>query len=146
VPTTRSLGLDLGDKRIGVAVSVPDTLLAYPLTTLASKDDVSDVEAIIELSRQHQVERIVVGLPRSMDGSLGQQAEKVTSFVKLLSHSTVIPVVMWDERLSTVAAEKLMLESGKSREKRKAQRDAVAAALILQSFLDGQRPPGSRDD
>lgn len=129
-----------------MAVSIPDTSMAHPLTTLARKDDVSDVEAILDLTRQYQVERIVVGLPRSMDGSLGQQAEKVTSFVRLLSHSTVIPVVVWDERLSTVAAEKLMIESGKSREKRRAQRDAVAATLILQGFLDRQHAHEPQDD
>ncbi len=136
----------MGDKRIGVAVSDPLGFLARPLTTLTRGETTADVGAILELVRQYEAERIVVGLPRSMDGSLGHQAEKVLSFIEVLSHATTTPVEVWDERLSTVAAEKLMIESGKKREKRKAQRDEVAAAVILQGYLDRQHAPGWQDD
>jgi putative Holliday junction resolvase len=136
----------MGEKRIGVAVSDPLGFLARPLTTLTRNELIDDIEAILELVRQYEAERIIVGLPRSMNGSLGQQAERVRSFIEFLSQSTLIPVEAWDERLSTVAAEKLMIESGKKRGKRKAQRDEVAAALILQGYLDRQRASGDQDE
>lgn len=129
------LGLDVGDKRIGVAFA--DGLLAIPLTVLDRAGEESDMEKLLALAREHGAERIVVGLPLSMNGSIGRQAEKVLAFSRSLSEHVDIPVDTWDERLSTVAAERLLLDSGMKREKRKGKRDAMAAAIILQAYLDG---------
>jgi putative Holliday junction resolvase len=121
---------------------------------LSNKDENATIVNIIELVEQYQVERIVIGLPYSLDGSLNQQAKKVTAFAERLrnavatlnegeakqSRLTELDIQLWDERLSTKAAEKLMLEAGTKRNKRKQQRDAVAAAFILQGFLDSRRP------
>ena len=157
----RSLGLDVGDKRTGVAVSDPLGILATPLTVLVSKDEDALIDEILKLVEQHKVECIVVGLPRRLNGELGKQASKVTAFVDKLSwqakHSNLnqLDVQLWDERLSTKAAERLKTETGgkgsklRSRAKRgaknhsfsvKAEVDAIAAAFILQSFLDSHRP------
>ena len=129
------LGLDVGDKRIGVAFA--DGLLAIPLTVVDRAGEEADMEKLLALSREHGVERIVVGLPLSMNGSIGRQAEKVLAFSRSLSEHVDIPVDTWDERLSTVSAERLLLDSGMKREKRKGKRDAMAAAIILQAYLDG---------
>jgi len=96
----------------------------------------ADVEAIINIISQHQVKQIVVGLPLSMDGSLGNQAEKVKAFVQKLSSHTEVPVEFRDERLSTVAAKRLIRAANVRKTRRKKQDDAIAAALILQSYLD----------
>ena len=157
----RSLGLDVGDKRIGVAVSDPDGTIAFSLTTIANEDGEIAIKDVIKLAKQNEVERIVIGLPLCLDGSLGQQAEKVTAFAdKLLleaeqSDLKCVDIRMWDERLSTVAATRLMVEAGwknklppgskdAGRKKPKKDRgssakvtvDAMAAAFILQGFLD----------
>lgn len=129
------LGLDVGDKRIGVAFA--DGLLAIPLTVVDRAGEEADMEKLLALAREHGVERIVVGLPLSMNGSIGRQAEKVLAFSRSLSEHVDIPVDTWDERLSTVSAERLLLDSGMKREKRKGKRDAMAAAIILQAYLDG---------
>jgi len=129
------LGLDVGDKRIGVALA--DGLLAIPLTVVDRAGEEADMEKLLALAREHGAERIVVGLPLSMNGSIGRQAEKVLAFSRALSEHVNIPVDTWDERLSTVSAERLLLDSGMKREKRKGKRDAMAAAIILQAYLDG---------
>ena len=129
----RSLGLDIGDKRIGVALSDPQGILASPLTIIDRKDEPSDIEAIVTIIGQNQVGRIIVGLPLSMDGSIGSQAEKVKAFTQELSNHTEVPVEFRDERLSTVSAKRLMQTVRKTKQ---ARHDAVAAALILQSYLD----------
>jgi putative Holliday junction resolvase len=135
----RILGLDIGEKRIGVALSDPSGILASPLTQISRTGTRTAIEAILQLVRQHEVEHIVAGLPYSMDGSLGQQAELVQDFLQKLSLCLEIPVETWDERLSTVAAERLMAEAGVGKERRKKRVDAAAAALILQGYLDRQR-------
>ena len=130
---TRNLGLDIGDKRIGVALSDPLGILASPLTIINRRNEGSDVEAIINIIDQNQVGRIIVGLPRSMDGSIGKQAEKVKAFAQELCNHTDVPVEFRDERLSTVSAKRLMRgirKIGKTGD------DAIAAALILQAYLD----------
>jgi len=157
----RSLGLDVGDKRTGVAISDPQGILATPLTVLASKDEDALINEIIKLVEQYKAECIVVGLPRRLNGELGKQAGKVTDFADKLSWQAKqsslnqLDVKLWDERFSTKAAERLMIEAGgkgsklRSRAKRgarnhsfsvKAEVDAVAAAFILQGFLDSHRP------
>ena len=128
------LGLDVGEKRIGVALA--DGLLAIPLTVIDRAGEEADLERVLALAEEHGVKRIVVGLPRSLDGSIGKQAERVLSFSSALSESTAVPVDTWDERLSTVSAERLLLGAGVKRDKRRARRDAMAAAIILQSYLD----------
>lgn len=130
---TRSLGLDIGDKRIGVALSDPQGILASPLTIIDRRDDLTDVEAIITIIDQNQVGQIIVGLPLSMDGSISNQAEKVKAFTRQLSNHTEVPIKFRDERLSTVSAKRLMQTVRKTK---KTRDDAVAAALILQSYLD----------
>jgi len=142
----RSLGLDIGDKRTGVAISDSEGLLAVPLTVIANQSEDTTIDDIIKLVEQHQIERIVVGLPRSLNGSLGPQADKVTAFVEKLqnviadktkrSHLSQIDIKLWDERFSTLAVEKLMVEAGTKKNKRNEHRDALAAAFILQGFLD----------
>jgi len=128
------LGLDVGDKRIGV--SLADGLLAIPLTVIDRTGEGANLEQLLALAREHGVERIVVGLPLSMNGSIGRQAEKVISFSRALSKSTNVPIDTWDERLSTVAAERQLLDAGLKRGKRRMRRDATAAAIILQAYLD----------
>jgi putative Holliday junction resolvase len=146
----RSLGLDVGDKRTGVAVSDPQGILATPLTVLASEDEDALINEILKLAEQYEVERIVVGLPYSLDGHLGEQAEKAISFSEKLSHHG-LDIQLWDERLSTKGAERLKTEAGGKGSKlrpgakrgaknhgfsAKAGIDAIAAAYILQGFLD----------
>ena len=138
---TRSLGLDIGDKRIGVALSDPQGILASPLTIIDRTGETADFEAIIDIVGQQQVGRIIVGLPRSMNGSLGMQAEKVKAFVGQLCGHIEIPLEFRDERLSTVSARRLMREAGGGKKrKEKARDDAIAAAIILQGYLDEEIP------
>ena len=132
----RSLGLDIGDKRVGVALSDPDGLLASPFTIIYRSDEASDIKTITDIVSQYRVGQIIVGLPRSMDGSLGKQAEKVIAFADNLSNHSGLPVEFRDERLSTVSA-KLLMRTVKTRKSgEKVRHDAVAAALVLQSYLD----------
>ena len=119
-----------------MALSDPNGILASPLTIINCQDDITDVEVITGIISQQQVKQVIVGLPRSMDGSLGEQAEKVKAFTqKLCSHSEV-PVEFRDERLTTVSAKRLMRAANTKKAKRKARYDAIAAALILQGYLD----------
>ena len=137
----RSLGLDIGDKRTGVAISDSEGLLAVPLSVIANQSEDTTIDDIIKLVEQHRIERIVVGLPRSLNGSLGPQADKVTAFAEKLSlrakrSNLNVDIQLWDERFSSVAAEKLMVRAGTKKNKRNEHRDALAAAFILQGFLD----------
>ncbi len=132
----RSLGLDIGDKRIGVALSDPMAVLASPLTIINRQDDLAAIEAITEIVNQRQVKHIIVGLPRSMDGSIGKQAEKVMAFTQKLRQHTKVPVEFRDERLTTVLAKRLMRASYTKRARKESRDDAVAAAVILQAYLD----------
>ena len=142
----RVLGLDVGESRIGVALSDPLGMMASALTVIGVKSTESAIQEILGLVAQYEVERIVVGLPRSLDGSIGKQAQSVLDFVELLSQRTSVPVATWDERLSTVAAERVLLEAGTKREKRRQHRDAVAAAIVLQAYLDRERIQASTQD
>jgi putative Holliday junction resolvase len=137
----RSLGLDIGDKRIGVALSDPGGILASPFTIINRRDESLDIEAIIDIIRRQQVGRVIVGLPRSMDGSLGKQAEKVKAFVQKLCSHIQVPVEYRDERLTTVMAERLRRAASSKKTRRKARDDAQAAALILQGYLDEEHEP-----
>ncbi len=130
---TRSLGLDIGDRWIGVAMSDPQGILASPHTIIRRTDESSGINAILAIIDQNQVGAVVVGLPLSLKGSIGSQAEKVQSFVQELSAHTKVPIEYRDERLTTVEAQRLMRMTKKGRKDRD---DAVAAALILQEYLD----------
>ncbi|MFO8143599.1 MAG: Holliday junction resolvase RuvX [Dehalococcoidales bacterium] len=127
------LGLDIGDKRIGVSLSDPQGMLASPLTIIGRRDNESDIRAIGEIVGLHQVERIIAGLPLSMDGGFSKQTEKVRAFVESLRCGIKVPVEYRDERLSTVSARRLMRNG---RNKKTGYDDAVAASIILQSYLD----------
>jgi len=129
----RVLALDIGDKRIGVALSDPLGILATPLTIIERRDEPADIGTILEIVDRNQVGQVIVGLPLSMDGTVGPQAEKVKAFTGELSHRTEVPVTFRDERLSTVSAKRLLHEAGRSW---KTRDDAAAAALILQGYLD----------
>jgi len=157
----RSLGLDVGDKRIGVALSDPEGVIAFSLTTIAAADRNAAIENIIQLAEQYETQHIVVGLPLCLDGKLGTQAEKVMSFADELSSQaklgnlSQVNIQLWDERLSTIAAERLLIEaqdggnkpksaikkkiSSKKRDSPRNGVDAMAAAFILQGFLDSLR-------
>ncbi len=135
----RILGLDVGDKRIGVAVSDPEEIIASPLTVINRDDDNAAISAIIQLVGQYDAKRIVIGLPYSLDGSLGMQASKVKDFVDKLSQNTGVTIELWDERLSTVAAERLLRGAGNKKAREKSRLDAAAAAFILQGYLDSQK-------
>jgi len=116
-----------------VALSDPQGILASPLTIIESSGDRADIEAIIHIVRQHEVGRIIVGLPLSMDGRIGKQAEKVKTFTQELCRHTEVPVKFRDERLSTVSAKRLKQAAGRGK---KARHDAMAAAVVLQGYLD----------
>jgi len=130
------MGLDPGSKRVGVAVSDALGLIASSLTTLIHRRDEDLVAEIGDLARQLGVERIVVGLPIRMDGSLGPEALQAQALAESLEAALGLPVVTWDERFSTQAVERVLIEADLSRKKRKTVRDKVAAAYILQGYLD----------
>ena len=132
---SRVLGLDVGDRRIGVALSDERRLIASPLTVIQSVGWGPDSREILRLMREHGAELIVCGLPRNMDGSIGFQAEKVQRFMQVLTEQSV-PVEWMDERLTTVSATQALIEGGVRREDRKRSVDKVAAAVILQAWLD----------
>ena len=134
----RIMGLDVGERRIGVALSDTLGLTAQRLTVLTRQNALADAKTIGVLAAQHGVETIVVGLPLTMRGEQGTQAKRVTSFVETLRRNTAVPIQWMDERLTTVQGERALLETGASRRKRKQVIDQVAAQLILQQFLDAQ--------
>ncbi|MFC1860091.1 Holliday junction resolvase RuvX [Chloroflexota bacterium] len=136
VSITRSLGLDIGDRRIGVALSDPGGSLATPFTIINCQNDTTDVRAITDIINQYDVKKVIVGLPLLMDGSLGEQAEKVRAFIQKLCQHTEVPVEFRDERLTTVSAKRLMRATNTRKAKKNVRHDAIAAALILEGYLD----------
>ncbi|MGL4913519.1 MAG: Holliday junction resolvase RuvX [Romboutsia sp.] len=135
----RIMGLDVGDKTIGVAVSDIMGLTAQGITTVKRIGKKKDIEALKEIIKERQVNKIVSGLPKNMNGTMGPQGEKVIKFCELLEEQTGIKVEFWDERLSTVSAERTLIEGNVRRENRKSVIDMVAAVIILQGYLDRQR-------
>jgi len=133
------LGLDIGDKRIGVALSDAEGILASPFTIISRRDETTDIETIINIISRYQVKQVIVGLPRSMDGSIGKQAEKVKAFTQKLCQHIEVPLEFRDERLSTISAKRLMQAVSTKKTKEKVRYDAIAAALILQGYLDEVR-------
>lgn len=132
----RHLGLDVGDKLIGAALSDETATLASGLETIRRVGPRKDVRAVADLVRRHEVAEVVVGLPRKLDGSLGPQAQKVIAFMEALRPVVRVPVVPWDERFTSVVANQVLIEADRSRRERKALVDKVSAILILQNYLD----------
>ena len=133
----KTIGLDLGEKRIGVAVSDDEGRVAIPAGTLAGDKPQAEVIAdILELAQQYAAERIIVGMPTSLSGQAGPAAQKVSDFVEALGERSAVEIAVWDERLTTAQAEKAMLADGVSHQRRRSNIDKIAAALILQSYLD----------
>ncbi len=132
----RFLGLDVGDKTIGLALSDESATIASGLPTLRRIGPKKDVKIIADLVRQREVGEVVVGLPLKLDGQTGAQAQKVLAFIESLKPALKVPLVPWDERFTTVAAEQVLIEADVSRKGRRAVVDKVAAILILQSYLD----------
>lgn len=135
----RIMGLDIGDKTIGVAVSDLMGLTAQGVTTIKRIGKKKDIEAIKQIIAEKQVNKIVSGLPKNMNGTVGTQGEKVQKFCELLKEETNLPIEFWDERLSTVAAERSLIEGNVRRENRKKVIDMLAAVIILQGYLDLHR-------
>ncbi|MDD2496987.1 MAG: Holliday junction resolvase RuvX [Desulfitobacteriaceae bacterium] len=133
----RLMGLDVGERTIGVAVSDPFGWTAQGIMTIRRFETIeNDVKQLKDLVTKYQVTQIVVGLPKNMNGTLGPSAEKCQNMADILRESTGLPVVLWDERLSTMAAERTLLEGNISRKKRKQVIDKMAAVIILQGYLD----------
>ena len=132
----RILGLDVGDVRIGVAVSDPLEVIAQPLASVKRISVSKDVESIKRLAEENETGKIVVGIPKTLDDEVGIQAQKVLDFFESLSKALEIPIVLWDERFTTAEAERALIEADMSRRKRKKVIDKVAAVLILQGYLD----------
>jgi len=135
----RIMGLDIGDKTIGVAVSDLMGLTAQGVKTVKRVGKKKDIEELKAIIKERQVTKIVSGLPKNMNGTLGPQGEKVIKFCELLEQETGIKIEYWDERLSTVAAERTLIQGNVRRENRKGVIDMVAAVIILQGYLDRQR-------
>lgn len=135
----RIMGLDIGDKTIGVAVSDLMGLTAQGVKTVRRIGKKKDIEELKSIISERQVTKIVSGLPKNMNGTLGPQGEKVIKFCELLEQETGIKIEYWDERLSTVAAERTLIQGNVRRENRKGVIDMVAAVIILQGYLDRQR-------
>ena len=135
----RYIGLDVGDRTIGVAISDPFLLTAQSLMTIKRKSKIEDIEIINDIIKEKDVTKIIVGLPKNMNNTVGPQAKKVKTFVKELRKHTDLEIVYVDERLTTVSATRVLIEQNVSRKKRKDVIDSVAATYILQTYLDMRR-------
>ncbi len=139
----RILALDVGEKRIGLAVSDPLGITAQGLEVLIRKNREADLARLLEVAREWRVQRVVVGLPRHMDGRLGAAAPKILELVKTLQEALGVDVVTWEERLTTVEAERVLLQADVSRKRRRQVVDQLAAVLILQNYLDHRQQQGN---
>ncbi|MBX9938403.1 MAG: Holliday junction resolvase RuvX [Candidatus Obscuribacterales bacterium] len=137
----RIIGLDIGDRRIGVAISDPLRITAAGLETIERTNVRADVQKVRDIALRHGAVLIVVGLPQNMDGSMGEQSEKVKSFARKLAREINIPIVYEDERLTTISAIRTLTIQGVKTGHNKALVDQQAAAIILQKFLDRKEPP-----
>ncbi len=138
IPNMRILAIDYGSQRIGFALSDPTGTLARPLPFLPAKPDAKLAREIADLATKHEAHRILLGLPRHMDGSIGEAAAKVQAFAAVLRQATTIPIQLIDERLSTVQASRQLQEAGKNTRKQRGQIDSEAACVLLQGHLDSQ--------
>lgn len=133
----KALGIDLGDARVGVAVSDDLGMLAHPLETISVKST-PVLKRVLAIAAERSATTIVVGMPRNMNGSLGPAAEKAKAFIDELRRESSMRIVAWDERLSTVSAQRALQEAGRNTKKQRAVIDQVAAQIILQNWLDSQ--------
>jgi len=138
-PGARLMGLDLGSKTIGVATSDLTRAIATPVETIARKKFTSDAAQLLAVAARENIGLIVLGLPVNMDGSEGPRAQSTRAFARNLARLTPIPILFWDERLSTAAVERMLIEADQSRARRDAVVDKLAAAWILQAALDSLR-------
>jgi len=139
----RIMGLDVGDKTIGIAISDALGITAQGLEVLRRTGNLNqDLQTLKQITRKQEVTKVVVGLPRNMNGTLGPQGEKVLDFARKLEEALQLPVETWDERLSTVEAERLLISADISRGKRRKIIDKMAAAIILQGYLDSRPATG----
>jgi len=132
----RILGIDYGHRRLGIAVSDDEKILASPLPVYSRRNLDVDLAFLLDIVKENEVERAVVGLPRNMNGSIGKMAKEVLSFAGKLQRKINIPVSTFDERMTSVEAERVLVETNLSRKRRKGLRDSIAAVLILQGYLD----------
>ncbi len=135
----RVLGIDYGDSRTGIAISDPMGWTAQGLETIAGKGKKKVVGHIIEIIEEYDVDKIVIGLPKNMNGTVGERGELTLAFIEKLKKKTDIAIIQWDERLTTVAAHRTLNETNVRGKKRKAIVDTVAATYILQGYLDSVR-------
>ncbi|MEM6962109.1 MAG: Holliday junction resolvase RuvX [Myxococcota bacterium] len=133
------LGVDPGLSRIGLAISDEEWLWAFPLETVKNEGEQKVLIRIAQLISTHQVGRIVVGFPLRLDGKEGPEARRARRFRNCLAEASALPVELWDERLTTVAAERCMRDSGVNSKKQRARVDQAAASILLQSYLDAKR-------
>jgi len=138
----RVLAIDPGTVRLGLALSDPSGTIAQPLSVLSRRSEAEDLDALKDLVARHDVGQIVIGLPRLMDGRLESAALQAQGFGAKVQQATGRPVAYWDERLTTVAAERYLIDQGKRRRKRRQEVDRMAATLLLQGYLDYQRGRG----
>lgn len=137
----RIMAIDYGDAHTGVAISDPTGLLAGFTTTFTAYRPDTVTERLAALAREHGAEELVLGYPRNMDGSIGPRAEKAEALAELLREATGLPVVLWDERRTTVDAHQILFHAGKNGKQRKSTVDAVAASLILEGYLTYKKRP-----
>jgi len=136
----RVLGVDLGTARIGLALSDATGAFASPLTVIASRGRANDLARIAEVVDSNEVGQVVIGMPTTLRGEHGLAAQQAEAFARELAEQLGVPVTTWDERMTTVVAERALIAAGERREHRRDTRDKVAAAVMLQSYLDAQRP------
>jgi len=132
----RVMGLDIGEKIIGIALSDPNGLIASSYRNIERQELEKDLEEIKKIALECGVQKIVIGFPKNMNGTIGPQARRIMEFKEALEKAVDLPVILWDERLSTVAVEKILIEGNMSRKKRKKVIDKMAASYILQGYLD----------
>lgn len=135
----RIMGLDLGDKTIGVAISDPLFLTAQGLKTIKRENIKKDIKEIENIIMEYNITKIIIGFPKNMDNTVGPQGEKVLDFVGKLKNKVDMEIILEDERLTTIAAERMLIDGDVSRKKRKKVIDKVAATYILQTYLDRRR-------
>jgi putative holliday junction resolvase len=139
----RIMALDVGDKRIGVALSDELGMMAMPGTVIErSQSEKADLRAVVQLVQENDVSKVVIGIPIMLDGTSGVQADKVRAFMEKLVRRLRVPVEEWDERMTTLEAEKLLIAADRSRSERREVIDKLAATLILQSYLEAHRERG----
>lgn len=140
----RYLGIDLGSKTVGLAMSDTTLTIASTYKTIFFKDEdyASTIEEILDIIKEYSITKIILGLPKNMNNTLGERAEITLKYKELLEDKTHLPVIMFDERLTSVISNNILLEADMSRKKRKKKVDSIAAQIILQDYLDKEKNNG----